>query len=192
LADRPVVIYRKAKEAFMVGSGRVVGLILVVIGILTCLIGSTVAISSVQSAGAQGTTGGMVLGIAFSALPALLFVGVGAYLFTRGRAEATQMAEVAKQKKILNIVMTRGKATISDIVLEMGTNTEQVKAWIYDLVGKGLFSGYVNWNDGILYSKQASQMREGGKCPNCGGQLELSGKGVISCPFCGSEIFLAQ
>lgn len=68
----------------MVGSGRVVGLILVVIGILTCLIGSTVAISSVQSAGAQGTTGGMVLGIAFSALPALLFVGVGAYLFTRG------------------------------------------------------------------------------------------------------------
>ena len=176
----------------MVGSGRVVGLILVVIGILTCLIGSTVAISSVQSAGAQGTTGGMVLGLAFSALPALLFVGVGAYLFTRGRAEATQMAEVAKQKKILNIVMTRGKATISDIVLEMGTNTEQVKAWIYDLVGKGLFSGYVNWNDGILYSKQASQMREGGKCPNCGGQLELSGKGVISCPFCGSEIFLAQ
>ena len=32
----------------------------------------------------------------------------------------------------------------------------------------------------------------GGKCPNCGGQLELTGKGVISCPFCGSEIFLAQ
>ena len=176
----------------MVGSGRVVGLILVVIGILTCLIGSTVAISSVQSAGAQGTTGGMVLGIAFSALPALLFVGVGAYLFTRGRAEATQMAEVAKQKKILNIVMTRGKATISDIVLEMGTNTEQVKAWIYDLVGKGLFSGYVNWNDGILYSKQASQIREGGKCPNCGGQLTLAGKGVVTCQYCGTDIFLAQ
>ena len=180
------------KEAYMIGSGRVVGLILIVIGILTCLIGSALAITSVQAAGEQGNTGGMVLGIAFSALPALLFVGVGGYLFTRGRAEAAQMAEVTKQKKILNIIMTRGKASISDIVLEIGTDAEQVKAWIYDLVGKGLFSGYVNWKDGILYSRQASQMREGGKCPNCGGQLELTGKGVISCPFCGSEIFLAQ
>ena len=71
----------------MIGSGRVVGLILIVIGILTCLIGSALAITSVQAAGEQGNTGGMVLGIAFSALPALLFVGVGGYLFTRGRAE---------------------------------------------------------------------------------------------------------
>ena len=153
---------------------------------------SMTAANFTEAAGEQGNTGGMVLGIAFSALPALLFVGVGGYLFTRGRAEAAQMAEVTKQKKILNIIMTRGKASISDIVLEMGTDAEQVKAWIYDLVGKGLFSGYINWKDGILYSRQASQMREGGKCPNCGGQLELTGKGVISCPFCGSEIFLAQ
>ena len=27
-------------------------------------------------------------------------------------------------------------------------------------------------------------------CPNCGGQLELGGKGIIKCPYCGAEIFL--
>jgi DNA-directed RNA polymerase subunit RPC12/RpoP len=62
---------------------------------------------------------------------------------------------------------------------------------VRDLVGKNLFSGAINWKDGILYSKQASELKADRKCPNCGGQLELVGKGVIECPFCGSEVFLA-
>lgn len=176
----------------MTGAGRVVGLILVIIGIAICLIGSLVSITSVQAAGESGNVGGMVLGIAFSALPALLFVGTGVYLFARGRAEQQEYAEVAKQKQVLNMVMTQGKVSIADIALEMGMSVDQVKAWVYDLVGKGLFSGYVNWNDGILYSKQASQIREGGKCPNCGGQLTLGGKGIVTCQYCGTDIFLAQ
>jgi DNA-directed RNA polymerase subunit RPC12/RpoP len=90
------------------------------------------------------------------------------------------------------MVMTKGQVSIADIALEMDMSVDQVKAWVYDLVGKGLFSGYVNWNDGILYSKQASQIREGGKCPNCGGQLTLAGKGVVTCQYCGTDIFLAQ
>ena len=61
-----------------------------------------------------------------------------------------------------------------------------------DLVGKNLFSGAINWQDGILYSKQASQMKADHKCPNCGGILELAGKDVIKCPFCGAEVFLLE
>jgi DNA-directed RNA polymerase subunit RPC12/RpoP len=34
-------------------------------------------------------------------------------------------------------------------------------------------------------------MREGKKCPNCGGEQAFAGKGVITCPYCGSELFLA-
>ena len=45
---------------------------------------------------------------------------------------------------------------------------------------------------GVLYSKQASQMKADRKCPNCSGELTLAGKGVIKCPFCGSEVFLAS
>lgn len=59
-----------------------------------------------------------------------------------------------KQRKLLNIILSHGQVNMSDLVLEL-TAADQVKAWIYDLVGKGLFSGYINWNDGILYSKQA-------------------------------------
>ena len=91
----------------------------------------------------------------------------------------------------MNIVLTRGQVSISDLVLELGATTDQVKAWIYDLVGKGLFSGYVNWNDGVLYSRQAGEMRASRKCPNCGGEQAFAGKGVITCPYCGSDLFLA-
>jgi hypothetical protein len=73
--------------------------------------------------------------------------------------------------------------------LELNATRDQVKEWIYDLVGKGLFTGYINWDEGILYSKQVSDMGTN-KCPNCAGQLELAGKGVVGCPYCGTEIFL--
>ena len=53
----------------------------------------------------------------------------------------------------------------------------------------GLFSGYINWDDGLLISRRAAELR-GNKCPQCGGEVELSGKGVVSCPYCGTEVFL--
>jgi hypothetical protein len=30
----------------------------------------------------------------------------------------------------------------------------------------------------------------GHKCPSCGGEVELAGKGVVRYPFCGAEVFL--
>jgi DNA-directed RNA polymerase subunit RPC12/RpoP len=35
-------------------------------------------------------------------------------------------------------------------------------------------------------------MRGQNRCPNCGGEVELAGKGVIKCPYCGAEIFLTD
>jgi len=48
----------------------------------------------------------------------------------------------------------------------------------------------VNWDEGMLYSEQASELRERSTCAVCGGQLELAGQGVIRCPYCSTEYFL--
>lgn len=174
----------------MGGSGRIVGVILIVIGLVACVIVGALMASQVVAG--ENTTSGAILGLLLAfALVVVPFVGVGAYLVFRGRQEAAQLAEVAKERQLLNIVLTRGQVSISDLVLELGATTDQVKAWIYDLVGKGLFSGYVNWNDGVLYSRQAGEMRASRKCPNCGGEQAFAGKGVITCPYCGSDLFLA-
>jgi hypothetical protein len=79
---------------------------------------------------------------------------------------------------------------LSDAAVEMQVPREEIKNWVYRLVGLGVFSGYVNWDDGILFSKQASELRSLQSCAKCGGKLEMAGKGVIKCPYCGTEYFL--
>ena len=116
-------------------------------------------------------------------------VGGGAFLLTKGRQEAAELAEVAKQRAVLNMVQTRGQVRVADIALELDLTLDQVRTYVHDLVGKGLFSGYINWDEGLLYSRDAAQLR-GNSCPNCGGEVELAGKGVVRCPYCGSEVFL--
>jgi ribosomal protein S27AE len=176
----------------MRGSGRVVGLILIFFGIAALGIAAVWTLAEMASANSSLTAGGAALGLALVFfLVTAPTVGIGVYLLVKGRRESAELAEVDKQRKLLNIVLSRGQVNMSDLVLELGSSSDQVKAWIYDLVGKGLFSGYINWNDGILYSKQAGSIRETKKCPNCGGQMQFGGKGVITCPYCGTDVFLA-
>jgi ribosomal protein S27AE len=176
----------------MRGSGRIVGIILIFFGLAAIGIAAVWTLAEMASADSALTLGGAALGVALVFfLVTAPTVGAGAYLLVKGRRESAELAEVDKQRKLLNIVLSRGQVNMSDLVLELGSSSDQVKAWIYDLVGKGLFSGYINWNDGILYSKQAGSIRETKKCPNCGGQMQFGGKGVITCPYCGTDVFLA-
>ena len=68
---------------------------------------------------------------------------------------------------------------------------DQVEEMVRDLVGKNCSVARSTGRTGAL-PKQASQMKVDRKCPNCGGELTLAGKGVIKRPFCGSEVFLAS
>ena len=72
--------------------------------------------------------------------------------------------------------------------IELGVTRDETKQIVYDLVGKQLFSGYVDWKEQILYSVDSSKLKTG-KCPNCSGELEIVGKGLVKCPYCGSEVF---
>jgi hypothetical protein len=167
-------------------TGKTVGTILIIIGLVIAALGILWGLANL---GGELETSGFVLVVGLSIILALPFLGVGAYLIVQGRSEESQMAEVQKEKQLLNMVATQGQVSIAEAALELDVSRDQIKAWVYDLVGKGLFSGYINWDDGLLISRRAAELR-GNKCPNCGGQVELSGKGVVSCPYCGSEIFL--
>jgi hypothetical protein len=174
----------------MTGMGRLSGVILAAAGFLICGIAAVFLISGLATdkVGASGA----ILGFGLAMVVVLPLVGGGLFLAVRGRQEATEYAEVAKQKKILNMVLAQGQVRIAEVALELGVPRDQVENDVRDLVGKGLFSGAISWKDGVLYSREASKMKQDQKCPNCGGQLQLAGKGMIKCPFCGSEVFLSQ
>ncbi len=175
----------------MPGQGRTIGIILIAVAVVVFVIAAVLVIA--QAAGRETSVTGAILGILIVTVVVVLPLGAGGiYLLVKGRQESTEYAEIAKQKKILNMVLAQGKVTLSEVALELGEPRDRVEDMVRDLVGKQLFSGAINWNDGVLYSKQASEMKADQKCPNCGGQLELAGKGIIKCPYCGSQVFLAS
>ncbi|NPV07226.1 MAG: hypothetical protein HPY83_04580 [Anaerolineae bacterium] len=173
----------------MRNSGRVLGLILVGAGVALLLVVALWVGAGVAS-GRYEDLAAPVLGIGMALLFGTLpLVAIGAFLLIKGRQEERAMAEVQKERQLLNMVQTRGQVDIPSAVLELKVTRDTLRDYIYDLVGKGLFTGYVNWERGVLYSRQAADMPSD-RCPNCGGELQLAGKGVVQCPYCGSEIFL--
>ncbi len=164
-------------------TSRTLGLILVIGGVVLCTLIAAIGLTSAQ------TTGGRVLGAVFGALLGAPMVAVGAFILIRGQQEARELAVVEQQKKLLGMVRAQGRVNIAEAALELRVSRDTVREWVYDLVNKGLFTGYINWDQGDLISVDAAQMRTN-KCPHCGGELELAGKGVVRCPYCGTEIFL--
>ena len=179
----------------MVGSGRLIGIFLIALAVAIVVVTGVWISATLGPGEGQLRGGGAALTIGCGVLIALVVGGFGVWFLMQGRTEATQFAEVEKEKRILNIVQTQGTVRISDMALETNMPLDGVKAAIYDLVGKGLFTGYVDWKAGKLVSSDAAAINQAvvtGKCPNCGAPQVVAGKGVIRCEYCGAEFFLSS
>lgn len=174
----------------MIGGGRTTGAALMIGSgiLLIAFLGWIVTAFGT----AETTGGGLALGIVLALAIIAPIFGIGAYLFRKGTAESAQFATAQKQKQILNMVLTQGQVTIAELVAELALPRDVIEDLIRDLVGKQLFSGAINWDKGIFYSVESQSLTEDRKCPNCGGELTFAGKGLIVCPYCGSEVFLTQ
>ncbi|MBN1430507.1 MAG: hypothetical protein JXB07_19205 [Anaerolineae bacterium] len=95
-----------------------------------------------------------------------------------------------KQLLLLGMIAAQGQIKVEDAAVELGAPVGLLKTWIYNLVQEGKFTGYINWDKGVLYSANAEKLREGERCPHCGGTLKTAGKGTIQCHHCGTEIFI--
>jgi DNA-directed RNA polymerase subunit RPC12/RpoP len=166
-------------------SSKLSGYIFIVIGAIIALLAALWAMINSDLGGSA-----RVLTIAIGVVLGLPLVGVGLYLLNKGTSEASEEKTIAKQRKLLNLVLTKGQVELREVAIEMDVSRDEARQLIKDLVGKQLFSGYIDWDAGVLYSVEASKMKDG-KCPKCGGQLQLAGKGLVKCQYCGSEVFLS-
>lgn len=177
----------------MVGQGRTIGLILIAAGIIIDLAVIAWGVAGLAERQLQ-PTGFALLLVLVNMVLTLPLVGGGIFLMKKGGAEAVEVDQLRKEQRLVGMVESQGSVSINQAAAELGVSRDQLKAFVYDLVGKGLFTGYIDWKGGKLVAQDASQIEAiatNGTCPNCGGQVELGGKGVVRCPYCGSEIFLS-
>jgi DNA-directed RNA polymerase subunit RPC12/RpoP len=168
---------------------KMIAIVLLVLGLAWVLVW-TVYLTAAHAAGkidlpATALGLGVIMG-----LPAIgLFVG-SAVLFRIGGQVGHEISDIEEEKSILEALNARGEVFLPQLAAELHSTPDKVRNAVYRLAGKDLFTGYANWQEQKLYSKEASKMTEGGVCPNCGGKLELAGKGTIRCPYCGTDIFM--
>jgi hypothetical protein len=167
--------------------GRLGGMLMLLGGLAVCLLGAAVTLPRV---GRGLDLPAAILGMVIAAIVALPLAGIGVFMIVRGGQEAKTDVVAQKQRRLLDMVTTRGELPIADAAVELQVPRDELKNWIYRLVGLGVFTGYINWDDGILFSAQASQLRDLTRCKKCGGEVKLAGKGVVKCPYCGTEYFL--
>lgn len=159
------------------------------VGLILTIIGAVILVLAVVWALANRVSGGATVLVAiFGFVIAAPLLGFGIYTLLKGRAEAGEEIGIKKQQKLLSMVMTQGQINLANAAIELNSTMDELRQLTRDLVGKQLFSGYVDWDAGKLYSIDAAKLKDK-KCPKCGGELELAGKGLIKCPYCGSEVF---
>ena len=171
-------------------SGRLLGFILVFGGVLVLVGAAAWGLTNMTGESPALEPSGFVLLLVLALVVAFPLAGGGVFMLRQGAKEEKDTAEAARQRKILDMVATQGQVSVNDIVIELQSDTATVQGMIHRLVGMGVFSGYVNWEKGVLYSADASALRDLNQCKNCGGDIRLTGKGVVSCPWCGTEYFL--
>lgn len=162
---------------------KTVGIVMIVFGAALIFIFAAWAMVNI---GLDPAARVMVLGVAI--VIAAPLIGFGVVALAKGVRESGEDAVIRQQRKLMGMVMTQGKLNLADAALELRMTREQIRQLVYDLISKRLFSGYVDWDGGMLYSEDASKLK-GGKCPKCGGELTLAGKGLVKCAYCGAEVF---
>ncbi len=102
----------------------------------------------------------------------------------------TQRYELDSIRRLSGLVASRGRVSLDELERELRAPEEVVRSWIQEAVRQGELYGYIDWKRGLLWSRHAEALRGSRECPNCAGQLELVGRGVVVCPYCDAEIFL--
>lgn len=105
-----------------------------------------------------------------------------------GIYSAAALAE--KQRLLAAVVQTRGQVRLEELAADLRAPVERVRTWVYHLVQRGAFHGFVDWAGGMLYARDVETLVAQGSCPHCGGKVDLAGQGVVQCSYCQVEIFV--
>lgn len=113
-------------------------------------------------------------------------------MYSRWQRVYTTVALAEKQRFLLEWVRSQGRVYLPDLPAMLKTPRELAHDWLYQLVQRGQFSGYINWKQGWLYSVAAQKIGADSQCPQCGGSLSVGPALTVRCLHCGSEMLFGS
>jgi biotin operon repressor len=113
-----------------------------------------------------------------------------AYFDIQHRRVYSAAALNEKQRRLLSMINIQGKASLETLADELKIPRELLKQWIYSLAQRKQLHGFADWSDGTVYSQDIEALIAQNLCPHCGGKLDVAGKGLLQCEYCGVEMFL--
>jgi DNA-binding Lrp family transcriptional regulator len=96
-----------------------------------------------------------------------------------------------KQRDVVSVAWGRGKASLAELAAELRVSPPRLHALLVTALEAGMFTGFLDARTGEVVSAASAALRDGRTCPSCGGQMDLAGRGVVVCPYCQAEVFLA-
>lgn len=164
-------------------AGQKQGMIAIGIGFVLTVIAS-LALSYLTS----DTMSLLISAVIIFLLIAPLF-GFGIYRYAKStQEERTSLAEeMEKPRQLLDILKEKGQADIRFLSDELHSNPEEIKAMIADLTALQLFSGIVNWEDGLIAMVDPDLLQLIDICKNCQNPIEIKEATVTICTHCGTE-----
>lgn len=117
--------------------------------------------------------------------------GFGIYRYaSSAQAEAHLVAdEMEKPRQLLDILKANGQADLETLSRELGSSADEIKAMIDDLISLELFSGIINWDEGIIALIDPNVLKLIDTCKNCHNPISMKESGVTICPHCGTQYY---
>lgn len=162
------------------------GVLLFVIGLLMF---SSISVGVISGGYNDNSTDLSFLAFAFMFFFLPFFI-IGAVFFWSGLRKSQTQYEEDLQQRLVDMITVRAKVPISELARELRVDEKRVRDLIYIVVGRKRFTGYIQWQEGILYSDEASHLLETQQCVHCGGKITIAGKGIVVCKYCDTEIFV--
>ncbi len=92
-----------------------------------------------------------------------------------------------REKRFLNIMQVQRQMRVLALAGVLKMSSEELKEYVHEIASAGLFTGYADWDGGLIYAKGSEEMAE--ECPKCKAAREEDGGSMATCPSCGVELF---
>ena len=93
-------------------------------------------------------------------LPSAFLAGYGAYQYIRVGEEPDVIPDidVRQQRELVDLIHERGMISIVDASQELGIGEHDVRDAIRQLLELEIFTGDVDWNEGLIYSQKTRKL----------------------------------